>query len=205
MMRLYRMKVDLDGASRLPEFLEGNYVCFGEPGIGELDRIGKAELVGKLAAEYGLAGQELERIAAEHSVFAHGMQDGDYLIVDDGENIHLGDMGDYYYVDSFDNAEDRSGHRRGVTWLRSLRREEVHPELLAFLDDEGVIGDFGRAVTPDEMENLLKRPAAFDSEWIDEETIKEALGILKAAMKSEDAERRERAAIAILQAARVIG
>ncbi|MFC5468266.1 hypothetical protein ACFPPD_06000 [Cohnella suwonensis] len=204
-MRLYRMKANPEGASRLPEFLEGNYVCFGRPGIGELDRISKAELINKLAAEHRLTGQELERQTVEYSVFAHSMQDGDYLIVDDGERMHLGDMGDYYYVDRFDNAEDRSGHRRGVTWLRSLRREDMHPDLLAFLDREGEIGMFERAVTPDEMEMLLTKPAAFASEWIDEETIREALGILKAAMRSEDAERRERAAIAILQAARIIG
>ncbi|RKP47929.1 hypothetical protein D7Z26_22225 [Cohnella endophytica] len=201
-MRLFRMKANLEGANRLPEFLEGNYVCYGRPGIGDLDKISKADLREQLAKAYRLDGQELDRRLEEYCDFASGMQDGDYLIVDDGERLHLGDVGDYYYLDHFDNLEECSGHRRGVTWLRSLRREDLHPELLNFLGREGEIGMFGRPVTQEELENLLTKPAASGSRLIDEETIMEALGILKEVMRSDDAERRERAAIAILQAAR---
>ncbi|CAM4092540.1 hypothetical protein L1N85_10295 [Paenibacillus alkaliterrae] len=202
-MHLFRLKVNDAGMNRMPTFLEDNYVCFGLPGIGDLNQLSKTELRDKLAEANHLEEQELERGLEEHSVFAHAMQDGDYLIVDAGERIHLGDLGDYYYIDLFDNAEDNSGHRRGVTWLNSLQREDLHPELLAFLSEEGGIGKFGRPVTQEQVESMLSKPKATGPGLIDEAMIQEAIDILKTAMRSEDADRRERAAIAILQAARI--
>lgn len=205
-VQVFRMKAEFEGKNRMKEFLEDNYVCFGWPGIGDLDKLDMAGLAAKLAEAFGPAGlpeREWGRRFEELSLFAYGMRDGDYLMVDDGMRIHLGDVGDYYYLDLFDKAEDGSCHRRGVTWLRSLLRDELHPELLAFLDQEGTIGSFGRSVTEEELERLLAKPASSRHGLIDEETFLEALDILKAAMRSEDAERRERAAIAILQAARL--
>ncbi|MCA0756858.1 hypothetical protein KP806_17505 [Paenibacillus sp. N4] len=205
-MQLYRMKAEFEGKNRMKEFLEDNYVCFGWHGIGDLEKLDMAGLAAKLAEAFGPAGlpeREWSRRFEELSLFAYGMRDGDYVIVDDGMRIHLGDVGDYYYLDLFDNAEDGSCHRRGVTWLRSLLRDDLHPELLAFLEQDGEIGSFGRSVTEQELERLLAKPALSRQGLIDEETLREALDILKAAMRSEDPERRERAAIAILQAARL--
>ena len=194
-MRLYRLKADPEGPRGLPEYLANHYVSFGEPGSGDWSRLDRARL------EELLGGAEANRQAEDAFVFAHVMQDGDYVLATDGERLVLGDMGDYYYLEEFDNAESRSGHRRGVTWLRSLRGEELHPELQAFLREDGELGLFGREVTREELERLLVRPAEDGSGRIDEATIREALDVLRAAMRSDDADRRERAAIAILQAA----
>ncbi|WP_219834849.1 hypothetical protein [Paenibacillus sp. R14(2021)] len=205
-MHLFRMKATLDGESRMPEFLAHNYICFGKPGIGNLEQRSRSELTAQLA-EAPLDDQERRQQLKDYCTFAYEMQDGDYVVVDDGAYVHVGDVGDYYYLDSFDNDEDRSGHRRGVTWLRSLQREEVHPELAAFLGQAGEIGIFGHPLTDGGLEHLLSKPAAEPGRagFIDEATIQEALGILRAAMRSEDAERRERAAIAILQAVHARG
>ncbi|NBD27159.1 hypothetical protein [Paenibacillus glycinis] len=203
-MQVFRMKADPEGSRGLPDYLENHYVSCGLPGLGDLGLLGKAELRANLMQAHRLDGRKLERQLEEHWCFAHGMQDGDYVIVDDGDKLYLGDLGDYYYLDGCDNAEDRSGHRRGVTWLQSLQREDLQPELLAFLAQEGEVGLFGRPVTREQLERLFLRPApTAGSGLVDEETLREALAVLKAALGSEDAERRERAAIAILQAARM--
>ncbi|MBM7567557.1 hypothetical protein [Paenibacillus sacheonensis] len=203
-MQVFRMRVDAEGKNGLPYYLDNHYVSFGLPGVGDMTGLGKAELLGRLASEHRSEDvQELARRADEHHLFAHVMQDGDYIIVDDGERLYLGDLGDYYYLGDCGNDEDRSAHRRGVTWLRSLQREELQPELLAFLGEQGKLGAYEHSVTREQLEHLLTKPAAAGSGWVDEATIREAVGVLKAALRSDDAERRERAAVAILQAARM--
>jgi predicted Mrr-cat superfamily restriction endonuclease len=204
-MQLFRMTIDPADSNRLTDYLDNHYISFGKPGLGDLGELDKAGLAAKLAADPDPDGQGPASRALAYFSFSHGMQDGDYVLVDDGEHVMLGDVGDYYYLADFDNAEDRSGHRRGVTWLQRVDRESAHPELQAFLSGEGALGLFERAVTREELERLLTKPAAVSgsSGLIDEATIREAIDILKAAMRSEDAERRERAAIAILQAARL--
>ncbi|QHT58802.1 hypothetical protein GXP70_01605 [Paenibacillus lycopersici] len=201
-MRLFRIKAGAAGAGGLAEYLEHCYIGCGMPGIGDAGSLGLEEIVRRMAEAPSPGVQGLERRAEELLAFAQVMQDGDHIIAYDGERMALGDLGDYYYIEQFDNDEDRSGHRRGVTWIRSLQREDLHPELLAFLAEDGEIGQFGRALDMEELERLLTRPAAPGGTMpIDEATIREALDILKAAMRSGDPERRERAAIAILQAA----
>ncbi|QHW32062.1 hypothetical protein GZH47_15425 [Paenibacillus rhizovicinus] len=215
-MQLFRIKAGPAEAGSLADYLENHYVSCGAPGIGDMSLLGKAEIMGKLTEGLCLDGLDLEprpapkpvpvaelvRRAEELFIFAQTMQDGDYVIVDDGERMVLGDLGDYYYLPEFDNAEDRSGHRRGVTWIQHLHSEDLHPELLAFLAEAGEVGVFGRAVAKEQLERMVAKPASpGSSELIGEATIREALDILKAAMRSEDPERRERAAAAILQAA----
>ncbi|SFT26921.1 hypothetical protein [Paenibacillus sp. BC26] len=199
-MQLFRMQVESEGKNGLSEYVENHYISCGRPGIGDMSLLTKTELERKLAEGYGLDGPELEREAEAHYSFAQVMQDGDYIIVSDSECMYLGDLGDYYYLDDCDNAEDQSGHRRGVTWLRSLNSEELHPELIRFLEQAGKLGMFERPVSKEQLDRLLLRnQAPVGARLVDEATVQEALDILKAAMRSEDAERREQAAIAILQ------
>ncbi|SDX57034.1 hypothetical protein [Paenibacillus sp. CF384] len=202
-MQLFRMRVESEGKNGLAEFVENHYISCGRPGIGDMSGLTEAELAAALVEGAGLDGSELVSEVEAHYAFAQVMQDGDYIIVGDSDRMYLGDLGDYYYLDDFDNEADQSGHRRGVTWLRSLHGEELQPELLAFLEQEGKLGMFGRAVSKEQLERLLAGQAPAGTRLVDEVTVQEALDILKAAMRSEDVERRERAAVAILQFARM--
>ncbi|MFC4812138.1 hypothetical protein [Paenibacillus sp. GCM10023250] len=201
-MRLFRVMAGQEGSRGLPDFLNHHYVSCGLPGLGDLGLVGLTELGVKLRQTHGLDGRELERQLEAHWNFAHALEDGDYVVAGDGERLYLGDLGDYYYLETFDNAEERSGHRRGVTWLRRLERSELHPELAAFLGEEGESGLFGRSVAPEELERLLSPPSAAEvPPLVDEATLREALDVLRAALRSDDPERRERAAAAIVRAA----
>ncbi|MBO7746262.1 hypothetical protein I8J29_18800 [Paenibacillus sp. MWE-103] len=201
-MRLYRVIAGQEGSRGLPDFLNSHYVSCGLPGLGDLGLVGRSELQAKLRQAHGLDGRELERRLEEHWNFAHALEDGDYVVAGDGERLYLGDLGDYYYLEEFDNAEERSGHRRGVTWLRRLERGQLHPELAAFLGEDGETGLFGRSVAREELERLLSPPSAAEgAPLVDEATLREALDVLKAALRSDDPERRERAAAAIVRAA----
>ncbi|SEO82544.1 hypothetical protein [Paenibacillus sp. OV219] len=200
-MQLFRMKVQAEGKHPLSEYVQNHYVRFGRQRLGDLSLIADyAELAAKLAKVCPLT--EVQQQTAMHMLFAHVMQDGDYILVSDGERTYLGDLGDYYYVEECDTEEEDSGHRRGVTWLQQVDAGNVHPEVTAFLEQDGEIGQFHRPLSREQLDQLLVKPAApTAASWIDAETISEAVAILKEAMQSKDIERRERAAIALLQAA----
>lgn len=193
----------------MTEFLRDNFVAIGYPDIGDLEYISKDELKDRLTQVYKYEGKEMANRLEELSTFVHVMQDGDYLLVEQEEWVHLGDLGDYYYIDQFDNADNFMCHRRGVTWLKSVMRLELVKELQLFLDEPGAIARFKRPVSKEELEHWISKPKeiALETETgtpitVDSKTIEQALEILREAMGSADSDRRERAAIAILQFAK---
>ncbi|WP_337102892.1 hypothetical protein [Paenibacillus sp. YIM B09110] len=206
-MGLFQMKPVQNGQHRMVSFLEDNYVCTGSEGLGDLECVSETELVARVTRQYGAEAAAISDNIEELGCFVFNMQDGDYVLVADGDDVHLGDLGDYYYVDRLDNEEDGSCHRRGVTWLTRYARADLREELHAFLADEAAVSRFEKPVTKTELENdwALK---TLNKDRMSEEAlpaavpaylIAEALAVLEAALHSDNADRRERAAIAILQ------
>ncbi|BBH22970.1 hypothetical protein Back11_43150 [Paenibacillus baekrokdamisoli] len=212
-MNLFQMRLDSHGVKRMAEFLKNNFVGMDWPGIGDLENVSKDELKKRLAYINYVEGQELLDQLEEVSTFVHVMQDGDYLLVTDKDAVHLGDLGDYYYLDRFNTEEDEEAaaanlcHRRGVTWIKSLLREELHAELQQFLIHPVAVAKFERSISQEQLERWMSKSNESKQEagspmCVDAQTIEEALDILRKAMRSEDVDRRERAAIAILQYAK---
>ncbi|WNS45861.1 hypothetical protein [Paenibacillus sp. MMS20-IR301] len=208
-MRLFGMKAEKTRSGLIKSFLEDNYVSPGYPGIGDLENRGREEIIIKLATAGGYQGQELEEALDSLHLFVNVMQDGDYVLTADDEWVYLGDLGDYFYIDLHDSPEDGTAHRRGVTWLKSLPRTEVNPAIEALLHAEAVVTQYTGVLPAAKVELwLAEQTAPGGAETtqahvkVDEATIAEALAVLKEALHSPDAERRERAAAAILQYAK---
>ncbi|WP_342565767.1 hypothetical protein NST84_11860 [Paenibacillus sp. FSL R7-0345] len=207
-MKLFQMKTSPQGVERIAEFLENNYVCIGYPGTGNLEEASPEEMLVRLLKSGAYQGQELEVAVAGLNLFVHEMQDGDYVLVADGEWVHLGDLGDYFYDDTYDKMEDGRCHRRGVTWLKSIPQSELNPAAAELLADESIISRYRGTLPAGRMELWIEGTgqanAAVDGKpaRVDEVTVAKAISVLKEALHSEDTERRERAAIAILQYAK---
>jgi predicted Mrr-cat superfamily restriction endonuclease len=209
-MNLYQLKSTLHGIDRMAQFLKDNFVCIGWSRIGDLEKLTEAEIRERLAQEYRYSEGELSQGLEEVSCFVHAMQDGDYVLVAANDSVYLGDVGDYYYVEPSDSDEEEMCHRRGVTWLNSIPRLELNAEVQKLLGSSGMVTRFEHPYSTARLERWAAKLAAHDgvpdntipvptSVEVDSSTIKEALEILKQAMRSDNAERRERAAIAILQ------
>jgi len=173
-MNLFQMKSNPAGTERIGEFLEDNFVSIGP-----------------------------EELPEDMNLFVQAMQDGDYVLVAAQDCVHLGDLGDYFYDDSAASREKGLCHRRGVTWLAAIPRAELNAELQELLARPESVSRFNyplhRAQLYRWSSNLAgEAQAAGKSVHVDEDTITEALEILKAALQSSDEERRERAAAAIL-------
>ncbi|QJD86478.1 hypothetical protein [Cohnella herbarum] len=214
-MNLYRILSQSLGIDRMKTFLKDNFVSTGHPGTGDLENVGKDEIRDRLAAATDYVGQELANRAEEMAAFVHTMQDGDYILVADQDSVYLGDVGDYYYVEASDSEEDGLCHRRGVTWLNRIPRSQLNAYVQEWLDSEGGavkafeysfrLAGLDNWVSPrDQPQNVQfgEMPATPSAVYVDQETIDEALGVLKQALRCEDADRRERAAAAILRYAK---
>lgn len=215
-MNLFQMKSHPHGIDRMKLFLEENFVCIGWPGIGNLEGVSKEELRRRLVLVYGDDPHELASRLGAIGLFVHAMQDGDYVLLADQDAVYVGDLGDYYYVDEYDNDQDAMCHRRGVTWLARIPRVELNAEVQELLRHRGTITRFqhpfaaaglDRWIAAQQQAPILpasppkaQRTAspASAASAVDAQTIGQALGILKEAMESSDPERRERAAAAVL-------
>ncbi|KTD87864.1 hypothetical protein [Paenibacillus etheri] len=206
-MNLFKIGSKPLGIERISAFLEDNYVSIGYPGIGDLENISIEELRDRLLRTYQYSELELTEHLQAIQLFIHKMQDGDYVLVCDGDWVHLGDLGDYFYNELFDTQDIGTCHRRGVTWLKSLPITDLNAGVKEFLSDSGVVKHY-KGPMPSARVDLWITGSS-DSEQavnnrvhVDEEILSMAIGILKEALVSADTERRERAAIAILQYAK---
>lgn len=208
-MKLFQVKTQPLGVERVQEFLQENYVCIGYIGVGDLENAGKEEIRKRLVLAGSAEGAELDAALDNLLVFVQDMQDGDYVLIADEEWAYLGDLGDYFYMDAYDSAEDGRCHRRGVTWLKSVPLAMLHHTLREWLTEEAVVSQY-TGILPGARLDLWITESTTDclvsvaktAGNVDDELVAEALAVLKAALQSEDAERRERAAIAILQYAK---
>ncbi|RED58613.1 hypothetical protein [Cohnella lupini] len=194
-MNLFRIKPDPKGIDRMRIFLKDNFVSIAIPGIGDLESVDGNE--------------EGSDKSEEAIIFSRTMQDGDYVLVPYEDSVYLGDLGDYYYVESPDPEEDDGmRHRRGVTWLNRIPLDELNEYVQELVNDRSALREFGHPLSLAQLDRWIsfRQPeiaanlatSGGSRIEIDKETIAEAIAVMKEAMKSEDAERRERAAAAIL-------
>ncbi|MBY3620306.1 hypothetical protein HGO21_12190 [Acinetobacter sp. CUI P1] len=207
MMNLFKIESKLLGIERITAFLQDNYVSIGYPGIGDLENISMEEIRDRLLRTYQYSELELTEHMQAVQLFVHTMQDGDYVLVCDGDWVHLGDLGDYFYNELFDAPDIGTCHRRGVTWLKSLPKIDLNAGVKEFLSDSGVVKQYKGPMPSARVDLWItgssdSEQAVSNRVHVDEETLSVALDILKEALVSENAERRERAAIAILQYAK---
>jgi len=200
-MQLFRLHTS---SELLIEYVRENYISIDVPWLEEDVEFVQWE---QLCAAYEQAAN-----CKGLRLFVYEMQDSDLIIATDGIKAYLGDLGDYYFVEAGADAgadlqkEDpelsHRQHRRGVTWLKSFSLEVISEQLRPMMQTEEGVVKYESAVTLDEVERMLAGQAPDHphaaSIFIDEETIRESIEVLKQALRSEDADRRERAAIALL-------
>ncbi|GGD97147.1 hypothetical protein [Paenibacillus nasutitermitis] len=204
-MHIYQFKPGLQGAGRTAEFLRENYVGMDWPGIGNAENMSGEHILHLLGQmDLNQAEEHTQLIRFEEiMMFCHQMKDGDYLLMMDEDRVHLGDLGDYYYLHPAGTEETSLHHRRGVTWLKSFEREELNKELQQFLLRPDTISRFDRPFSQEQFEGwATKSEEETGRVHVDTQTIQRAIEVLQEAMQSDDADRRVRAAIAILQYAK---
>lgn len=198
-------------AEMLDEYIKENYISIDVPWLQEDMELISWEQLCSMFAEAS--------VSEELRLFVYEMNDEDLILASDGDRAYLGDLGDYYFVAGEHQDQPQSEqlpprlHRRGVTWLQGVDKSKAQQKLLKMMPDSETLVRLAQSVTIEEVESfMMEKPQAdhlietadnsFISCAVDAATVCEAIQVLKQALKSEDAERRERAAIALLQFAK---
>jgi len=212
-MNLYQLSSKPHGKEQMAEFLKDHFVAIGWPGLGDLEGIIEQELASRIAEVYGYEAEKLAELTAMIYLFVHRIEDGDWVVVAHQDTVYLGDIGDYYYDEGMDDADSGLCHKRGVTWLARMPWMELNEAVRAWLSTGAAIARFDEPLEVAELEQWARPPQREEvgagrqndvqrKTQVDQDTIEEALAILKRALHSSDPERQERAAIAILQFAK---
>ncbi|MDT0122807.1 hypothetical protein Q9R46_09150 [Paenibacillus sp. RRE4] len=210
-MNLFYVQSIVDGVSKVKSFLEDNYIGIPWSALGDLEQASSEELRELLEQRYGLVADKSGEVLQSIQLFAHGMSDGDYVVIKDEDWMYVGDLGDYYYDDSIGTSDDLICHRRGVTWLGRVPLEEINEHMQTLLHDPNVVAQFRLPVTQARLDQALRgnsnATGIVETEdhtpaRVDQSTIEAALQVLKEALKSKDERLRVQAATAILQYAK---
>ena len=123
------------GINRVDNFKAKNIVAIGWPCIGDLTGKSREELKDILSRPpYTLSGLELGNAYATIDIFVNQMQNGDLLLMPNGDDIYFGEITSDYYLDpNVDNNTDVYPHQRTVKWLSDTSRKNLSKPLRSSL------------------------------------------------------------------------
>lgn len=181
-------------------------MCIGWARLGDLAGATRSNIKERLASVYGLAGHRLGKALGQVNAFVNMMQEGDVVPVREGEHIHIGVVGPYYYDSTFDDETDAMCHRRDTQWLGFVKLEELNASVQRIMAnmnticryplpfEESGLGLYVGGYRP--SPNLSR--STIDRSRLDS-LVEEALKVLEAELRSEDPDRRLRAATELLR------
>jgi len=112
------------GIYRLKEFLMGNIVAIGWPGIGDLSSCkSRDDIKERLTSHHEYSspqslGQEVGTIYR----FILEMKEKDYVVVPDGPVVYMGEvLSNYIYDPTLDSDQEGYPHQRRVKWLHNKK------------------------------------------------------------------------------------
>lgn len=192
---------------RMEEFLRGNLIAIGWPRLPDLTGRNKEEIKSLLLQFYPDAyvpnSTNLGNIATVIDSFANRMNVDDYIVVPDGDDIHIGKVaGEYYYDTSKANETEGYPHQRKAEWLLVISREQIPVELRASLRAQMTIVRLSQRqhLIEQMVDGKPRLEAAPHGKSLDiEDLLADAVRTLHLELQSDDADRRLKAAVEIIR------
>lgn len=115
----------------MSEFLAGNLIAIGWPGINDLTGKTRDQIKDILSGPpYNYESLKLGTAYATVNLFVNQMQVDDLVLVPNDDDIHFCIIkSDYYYDANYDNDTVGYPHQRKVEWLSSTSRDNLPMEL----------------------------------------------------------------------------
>lgn len=200
-MNIFQMKTKPHGIPRLRQFIDEKFVCIGWPGIDNLENVDKNEIKKRLAEEYGYTGHKLGNALGQVNTFINTMQKGDIIIITERDWAYIGTVGEYVYEQKYDNYQDGMCHRRSVEWSDKILINSLDSSLQRLLSNRNTICQYPESVEDSGIDNILGKQPLLNKENTAklESLFEEALAILENELKSEDPERRIKAATELIR------
>ncbi|HWL23307.1 MAG TPA: hypothetical protein VNR38_06095 [Ureibacillus sp.] len=200
-MNLFQLKSKPNGTERLPLFLKENFIAIGWPGIGNLTNVDSDEIEYRLAQAYkSYTGQTMAYHKGMVNAFVNTMQPLDIVMITEGDYVHIGQVGEYYYEEKYDNDIDGMCHRRSVEWLATVERNHLNEKVREHLKNRATITKFKYPFALAEIEPYILGQSDLNATNSPKgEIFEKAWDVLVKSLDSEDEQTRVLAASAIWQ------
>lgn len=200
------MKSKPHGIERLNEFVGTSengpsFVAIGWPGIGNLTNVSKDEIRERLEKKYKYQGQQLATYLGAVNAFVNTMKKDDLVLISNHlDQVFVFEVGDYKYVEEYDNDADGMCHQREAELLIILNKAELNPEVQELLRNRGTITQFKYPYEKSGLDKWLEPVEETDVNL--NELVKKALLTLEKGLNSGDLKIQITAATEILRYAR---
>lgn len=205
-VNIFQMKSKPHGIDRLFEFTdtkdEGDtFVAIGWPGIGNLTNVSKDEIRERLERTYNYQGQQLATYLGAVNAFVNTMKKDDLVLISNHrDEVFVFEVGDYEYVEKYDNDTDGMCHQRKAKLLIILNKADLNLEIQELLRNRGTITQFKYPYERSGLDKWLE-PADEPSVNLNE-LVNKALNVLEKELLAKDAMTRITAAAEILRYAK---
>lgn len=203
-MNIFQIKTKPHGNERLNDFVQGEFLAIGWPGIGNLNEVSKDEVRERLDKAYDYEssrslGNDLGNVWA----FVDTMTEGD-LVLFQGHvnNVYIVKVGPYEYVEKYDNAIGMA-HQRKFELIKVVKKQQLNSKVQELLRNRSAITKFKYPIEDAELDLInIDMPVQYDSNLyvdVDEEIIQKAMQILIDGLDSSSEEIRFKAAVELLR------
>ena len=200
-MNIFQMKTKPHDIQRFRQFIEEDFVCIGWPGIGNLQGVDKDEIRDRLANKYGYTGHKLGNALGQVNTFVNTMKKGDIVLITEKNWAYVGIVGEYAYEQQYDNDDDGMCHRRSVEWSDKVQINSFESSVQRLLSNRNTICQYPDSVEESGIDKILgKQPLLTKEDNTKLENLfSQALAILEEELKSEDPDRRLKAATELIR------
>ncbi|MDD2211698.1 MAG: hypothetical protein PHV56_01780 [Clostridia bacterium] len=200
-MNIFQMKTKPHSVERFRQFIDEKFVCIGWPGIGNLENASKDDIRNRIEKSYGYTGHKLGNALGHVNAFVNTMKSGDAVFITENEWAYIGTVGDYEYVGIYDNDKDGMCHRRKVEWMNRIKISDLASDIQRLINNRNIISKYPESIEELGIEKYLsKQPPLSKENSIKLDILfRDALTVLEEELKSEDPERRVKAASEILR------
>ena len=200
-MKIFQMKTKPHGIERFREFIDGEFVCIGWPGIGDLAQASKDEIRGRIEQTYNKTGHKLGNALGQVNTFVNTMKIGDVVAIAEKDWAYFGIVGDYIYDPQYDNEQDGMCHRRNVQWIERIQFANLESSIQRLINNRNTICEYPESIEESGLDKVIGKKSVISKENSTklDNLFNDALKVLEEELKSTDPERRLKAATELLR------
>lgn len=200
-MNIFQIKTKPHGIERFREFIDGEFICIGWPGIGNLEQVSKDEIRNRLEQKYGYTGHKLGNALGQVNTFVNTMKKGDTVLVAEKDWVFVGTVGEYKYEKQYDNDQDGMCHRRSVEWIERVQITSLESSIQRLISNRNTICQYPESIEESGLQKVFGKEPSLSKENTAklDSLFRDALAILEEELKSTDPERRLKAATELIR------
>ena len=130
MPNIFQVRAKPGGVNRVGDFVEKGFVAVGWTETGSLEGVNKERIRERLN-QLGYEGQQLANFLGTLNTFVNVMEEGDVVLVADGDVVHIGIVGPYEWREDLKSI--RCAHYRKCDWKAVVKRTELNEDVQSLL------------------------------------------------------------------------